>query len=443
MYIGYTMTILNCTLLNFAHAGILSPIFENYSNDFEYTTNGIFRRIVSPDCPKCGYQMNHNGYNEHCKKGLGSVKIGRYVCPICEEPLEESRSFWEQLKTDFFEVINSIYQRLRTQNVSYDGASMVMELIFPRGKDTIHNDFTNSVEKVDIPPIEDIQIVHYDEQHPKMGRTQKFRLTLLDGVTGRPIADELYDDKSPETITTFLKAHLDPTKQTFVVTDLYSSYPGVFGRFFGENLIHQLCLLHLNKLIVGDFPKHGTIEQELMKYRMLNIFYNRDAEIRVLEGMAKEELMMILKGDVKYMAWLKSNMSIFRQFVHERELKRRRKDENLEQRTFFEAVKVFATLMVKIDSFEAFVQKRLRMIEKNWKHLTEFYFMENAPATNNLVENYYSASLKTHRKKQLRTERGIKNQMKLSAMKRAGVLGKCEKTLLEAFLMFVPFLDTG
>ena len=62
---------------------------------------------------------------------------------------------------------------------------------------------------------------------------------------------------------------------------------------------------------------------------------------------------------------------------------------------------------------------------------------------NNLIENYYSASLKTHRKKQLRTERGIKNQMKLSAMKKALVLGRCEKTLLEAFLMFVPFLDTG
>ncbi len=180
-----------------------------------------------------------------------------------------------------------------------------------------------------------------------------------------------------------------------------------------------------------------------MKYRMLNIFYNRDAEIEVLEGMAKEEQMMILKGDSKYIAWLKSNISIFRQFVHEHELKRRRKDENLEQRTFFEAVKVFATLMVEIDSFDAVIQKRLRMIEKNWKHLTEFYFVEDAPATNNLVENYYSTSLKTHRKKQLRTERGIKNQMKLSAMKRAGVLGKCEKTLLEAFLMFVPFLDTG
>ena len=437
------MTILNCTLLNFAHVGILSPIFENYSNDFEYTTNGVFRRIIPPDCPECGYRMNHNGYNKYCKKELGNVKIGRYVCPICEELLEESRSFWEQLKTDFLDIINSIYQRLRIQNVSYEGASVVMELIFPRGKDTIHNDFTDSVEKTYIPPVEDIQIVHYDEQHPKMGRTQKFRLTLLDGVTGRPIADELYDDKSPATIKTFLEAHLDPTSQIFVVTDLYSSYPGVFRKFFGGNLIHQLCLLHLNKLIVGDFPKHGTIEQELMKYRLLNIFYNRDAEIEELEGMAKEERMVMLNGDTEYRAWLKSNRSLFKKFVHEHELKRRREGENLLQRPFFEAVKVFSTLMVEIESFEVFVQKQLKMIEKNWDHLTEFYFVENAPATNNLVENYYSASLKTHRKKQLRTERGIVNQMKLSAMKRAGVLGKCEKTLLEVFLMFVPFMDTG
>ena len=49
----------------------------------------------------------------------------------------------------------------------------------------------------------------------------------------------------------FYGAHLDPTIQTFVVTDFYSIYPGVFGKFFGENLIHQLRLMHLSKLIVG------------------------------------------------------------------------------------------------------------------------------------------------------------------------------------------------
>lgn len=46
------------------------------------------------------------------------------------------------------------------------------------------------------------------------------------------------------------------------------------------------------------------------------------------------------------------------------------------------------------------------------------------------------------RKKQLE-ELGIEEQMKLSALKRAGIFGKPQKTLLEAFFMFIPFLDAG
>ncbi|KAF5429571.1 hypothetical protein C5S39_08750 [Candidatus Methanophagaceae archaeon] len=136
---------------------------------------------------------------------------------------------------------------MRLHHVSYQGISDILGLIYPQGKDTIFNAFTASVERTVIPPLEDIQIVLYDEQHPKRGRTQKFRLTLLDGVTGRPIGEELYDTKDPATILSFLALYLDPTKRTFVVTDLYSSYLGVLKKFFGKNLIHQLCLLHLNK----------------------------------------------------------------------------------------------------------------------------------------------------------------------------------------------------
>jgi len=83
------------------------------------------------------------------------------------------------------------------------------------------------------------------------------------------------------------------------------------------------------------------------------------------------------------------------------------------------------------------------MIENNWDHFTAFYFFEGARATNNPIENYHSTSLKTHRKKQFRTDRGIENQLKLSAMKRAGLLGLGEKTLLEMLLMFIPFMDHG
>ena len=47
------MTVLNCILLNFVHAGILCQVFESYSRDFEYSMDGIFRRIVPPVCPVC------------------------------------------------------------------------------------------------------------------------------------------------------------------------------------------------------------------------------------------------------------------------------------------------------------------------------------------------------------------------------------------------------
>jgi len=40
-------------------------------------------------------------------------------------------------------------------------------------------------------------------------------------------------------------------------------------------------------------------------------------------------------------------------------------------------------------------------------------------------------------------EPGIEDQMKLSALKRAVILGRPERTLLEAFRMFIPFLDAG
>jgi len=58
------------------------------------------------------------------------------------------------------------------------------------------------------------------------------------------------------------------------------------------------------------------------------------------------------------------------------------------------------------------------------------------------IQNFYSASLKTHRKKQLE-ELGIKEQIKLSALKKAVVFVRPQKTLLDAFFMFIPFLDTG
>ena len=78
---------------------------------------------------------------------------------------------------------------------------------------------------------------------------------------------------------------------------------------------------------------------------------------------------------------------------------------------------------MKVDYLEVAVRKRLMKIEELWPKLTAFYLVDNAPATNNALENYYSTSLKPHRKKQLEVT-VIKDQMKLSALKRSGILAR-------------------
>jgi hypothetical protein len=317
-----------------------------------------------------------------------------------------------------------------------------MDYLYPRDKDTIRNMVQCAIMAKDVPSVKDIRFVHYDEQHPKAGRNQKYRLTLLDSVTRQVIAEELFDSKDSGTIESFLRRNLDTHKQIFIVTDLYRGYSDVFKRVFGDKVIHQFCLLHLNKLIVNDFPRKTSIEQELIKYRLLNIFFNRELEIEFLSCLIEEEKTMKQRCRREYKSWIKDAKHAFREFVHGLELKRRRENKKLEQRNYHDALNNFKSLKMESDSFMISVRKRLAKIEELWPNLTAFYFVDNAPATNNPIENYYSTSLKTHRKKQLE-EIGIEEQMKLSALKRAGVFGKPQKTLLDVFFMFIPFLDTG
>ena len=155
-----------------------------------------------------------------------------------------------------------------------------------------------------------------------------------------------------------------------------------------------------------------------------------------------EGKVMLQKSDKEYKVWIKDAKHLFHEFVHNLELKRRREGKNLELRTYYNALKNFKNFLGKIDSFEAAVRRRLMKIRELWPKLTAFYLVDDAPATNNALENYYSTSLKTHRKKQLEAN-GIVDQIKLSALKRSGIFGKPKRTLLDAFSMFIPFLDTG
>ncbi len=434
------MVTISSTFKNISEIPNLLNVFGNFGNDYEYTATGIFRRIKPPQCPECNNTTVHNGFNQYTKKGLGIIKIGKYLCKHCGKMLEEQRSSWEKIKKELFSHLGQIYQMLRLNHVSYQAISDIMDLIFSRSKGTVFREFNKMMENVEIPQLKAVYIVHYDEQFPKEGRCQKFRLTLLDAKTKQKIADELFDDKSPDTIKQFLISKLDISEPIFIVTDFGTSYPKVLKEIFGDKLLHQYCLLHLNKLIVKDFPKKTSMTQELIKYRLLNIFYNREKEIEKLRQLEAEEREIIQNEDV-YMAWIKKAKNEFYRFVHELELERRRGKENIEINTLDKAEKNFNDLLNEQNSFDITVQKRLKMIKEHWKNLIMFHFVEGAPATNNAIENYYSTSLKTHRKKQFRTDMGIINQLQLSSMKRAGMFNELKPTLLERFLAFIPFIN--
>jgi len=82
------MTEMQLSLINFPYHETLSTIFKDYSDDFEFTANGIFRRIVPPFCPECGYPMSRNGFKTYQKGHLGEANIGRYLCGSCGKSIE-------------------------------------------------------------------------------------------------------------------------------------------------------------------------------------------------------------------------------------------------------------------------------------------------------------------------------------------------------------------
>jgi hypothetical protein len=426
------MTEIQLDLNNLSDSEALLSLFPS-SNKYEFTSKKVFRlkkRVVS----KAGYEMVHNGYDYARKKGFGKVKIGKQICPVTGEQYHEDKSFWKKLLSDWKDTIVSLIMTLRDSHVAWEVISKTMEFIIPFGKTKAMYLFNRKIEQFEYPQ-ENYLIVNYDEQHPKKGRLQKFRLTLLNYKTKVPIADELFDSKDSETIETFLRKHLDVDKEIVLITDCDRSYPAIFKKIWGNKVIHQKCLLHLNKLISKDFGKNMTLQNLYNKYLLLNIFYNRKNELKFIERLLNKQQKKVFVDYKEKRDWIKKQRGKFYDYVRKLEKKRRREGKNLPQRPLWKAKKNFEQLLIEKALFPRKAQERLRMIENNWDFFTAFYSVKGCPATNNSIENYYSTSIKTHRKKQLRTDQGIENHMKLSALKRVQGF-KPKKTLLEIYGLF-------
>ena len=424
------MTEIHLNLNNFCDFSMLGSIFPA-SDRYEFTSKKIFR-LKSKILCSCGHHMVHNGFDYARKKSFGKVKIGKQICPRCKEPHHEDKDFWKNLLKQWKETITSLIMVLRNTDVAWQTISTIMRFIIPCSKDKVRYLFNEKIEQFEYPQ-DNYLFVNYDEQHPKRGRIQKFRLTLLNYQTKVPIAEDLFDNKDADTIEAFLRKHLDTKKEIIIITDCDRRYPKIFKRIWGNKVIHQKCLLHLNKLVVTDFGKNTTLQNEYNKYLILNIFYNRKKELKFLEKLMKKQIRKSFSCSKSKKEWIKNAKQKFRDYVKKLENIRRRKNKNLPQRPLWKAKQVSEKVWEQKHLFPKKAQLRLEMIKQNWKYFTAFYFVKECPATNNAIENFYSASLKTHRKKQLRTDKGIINHMKLAALKRTKDFSEPKKTLLEIY----------
>ena len=132
------MVVINTTLSNFNFADEIQSMFGIYDDGYEYTVKDVFRKIDPPPCSICNTKMSHNGYNQYQKKGLGAIKIGKYICPSCGYSCEESRGSWINQINNFFKYLAEICLLMRKCNVSYRCAALVLQRIYPMNKDTIY-----------------------------------------------------------------------------------------------------------------------------------------------------------------------------------------------------------------------------------------------------------------------------------------------------------------
>jgi len=406
------MDVIHTTFKNFS---VFSEIFELFSHakGYEYSKKGVIRAIQKPDCPHCDNRCCRNGWDPITRKNLLTLKIGRFRCPRCGYEIKKDTSLFTKIIDDWYNTLSNFFLRLTDRDVALRVISELMEFLAPMSKDTVLRRICLALKQLVIPEIKTkYQVVHYDEQHPKKGRHQQYRLTLIDAITGKVIADELYDDKESKTVKKFLTEFLDTSKELIIITDGCPWYPELLAELWGNKVKHQMCILHLNKLIVGDCGRLPSLQQMYDTYLLLNIFYNRENELEFLQVLLSEK-----KQNFSDSKWLKKARKRFNNFVRSLEKMRRRDKQNHKLRDYNNAKNNFDKLMREKQLISKPLRKRLKYIKQHWKRFSLFYEVD-CPHTNNVIENYFSTSLKTHRKKQFRTKEGLKRKMKLSAFKR-------------------------
>jgi len=240
------MISISTTLQNFGIIRPLTTFFDGLSNSYEYSETGVLRYSENPQCVDCGAKMNQNGYNIITKRHVGSIKVGKYLCPICNAVHHTEINFWNEQKRLIKEVMGELLMCLKNGGNSYRRMAQVSNFILPFKKSSLYTQFSDIVEITEFTPSiiqGKIAILNFDEEFLKISGKWRYRLTLLNYDTKVPIAEKVVKNLTNNTISDFIKTSFNPEpyEKIFVVTDLKPGYKEILESLFGDKLIHQYC----------------------------------------------------------------------------------------------------------------------------------------------------------------------------------------------------------
>jgi len=425
------MKIIHPTLINFSAFSCLNL----YSGEAIISKSGIIhtkRTECDICCAPCYYNGSSNkGRHALSRSNNSFFRKGQQYCPICERTIQVENSWID-------EITESINQFLSSQIISLSEYLSEEEIVthlnstmgIKISKSKVHeviNTSNKEFENINFDYEVTDGFYGYDEQFIKIDGKRAYRIVFYDLTSNKIIYEKIHYKFSKKILIEILEEVFPDTKPKGFVVDMRVEYPNAFKSVFGKKIRIQFCVFHLNKLIVkeyGDSLKIGknikwTLTDKYNLYSLLNIFYDRSFELKILKNMMKhlENFKMKITEEKvqfyadKYKITLKTYenkrsevikiiekklLKSFRTILHDKRLLRRRKKVTLKVRTKDSANKIFEDIKQKKQYFPEKIQKRIERIEKNFEFFTA---SDGEVLTNNRLEGFFGATLKKFRKK--------------------------------------------
>jgi len=365
---------------------------------------------LNPICPHCcSDSVVHNGYYE-CEseliKSLGlRIRHGHYLCKACAKTfstkypglIEFENIFKLYLKENCFELF--------VQGLSLDKISIWINQRFPTkvNKETVREYYTelcNEFKSQNI--LKSSGFFNVDCQHTKVNGVKSYRLTIIDAISKKCLADVVIPFETNERIIERLRLHLLPYKIKGFIVDGKLGLADDIKKEFSVPV--QRCIFHVQQLIVKDYlKKYGknmSLLQQRNMYLLLSIFTNHDIEVQFLNQRIKEKT---CDQDER------RGKNQFYDFRKDLKKFRRKQKQYLIPRTEEE----MKQKLKEAEKFitEPFEKKRIQKIKDEWKMITQFLHTEGLSPTNNNVEHYYSKTLTKTEKKRFRGLEALKNKI--------------------------------